>query len=141
MKFLLGFFIIEFCNIAQATDAKEDHFFTTKLPEPDRAQVILSNTDKNIAGVLQTKDARYLASLIRDQTIGDFGMRCNTPQYTLWFFRDDKVIACESICFHCHWITPIKSDFHSVTTSEGFDASTPQAKKLAAYLKKIAPSE
>ncbi|MCE0496636.1 MAG: hypothetical protein LV481_01630 [Methylacidiphilales bacterium] len=118
-----------------------DHFFTKALPEPDRAQVILSNTSKNIAAVLLGKDARYLASLVREQTVGDFGMRCNNPQYTLWFFRSGKLIASETICFQCHWIWPINSDMHVVSSPEGFDISTPQAAELAAYLKKIAPPE
>ncbi len=125
-----------------ALASNDDPFYTTALPEPDRADLYIvpnSIMGSNPEAHLDTKAARYLASLVRSQSIGQFGMRCNHPRYGIRFYRDGKLIASETICFECQWINPVSSETHAVTPSEGFDAATPQSKELEAYLKKTIP--
>ena len=140
MKFVLFFMLFGIINTAHAIDLRNDHFFTTRLPEPDRAELyIVSVMGTNPVVSLKTEDARSLALLIRSQSIGDFGMRCNTPRYGIRFYRNEKLIASETICFGCHWINPVASDIHPVTQSDGFDVKTSQAMRLEAYLKNTIP--
>ena len=106
--------------------AADDHFFTTALPEPDRADLFIvpnSVFGSNPAAHLDAKGAHLLAALVRSQSFGQFGMRCNNPRYGMKFYLKGKLIACETVCFACHWINPVSSDMM----------------KLEAYLKNALP--
>jgi hypothetical protein len=120
----------------------DDHFFTTSLPEVDRAEVFI--VSRSILGSnpeihLGPDAARSLAKLGRTQSLGQFGKKCDFPRYGIRFYRSGKLVAAETICFSCNWINPVASDIHIVTVHEGFDAQTPQAIQLETCLKKSIP--
>jgi hypothetical protein len=142
LAFVVLFLALWSLNTLRASDPTiNDHFFTTALPEPDRAEVFSPRSSDFLKAPffkLNADQAQTLASLWRAQTVGDnFGSRCDNPQYGIRFYKGDKMIACATICFGCGWIDPIASDIHPVTKHEGFDTQNAQAAKLAAFLKSV----
>jgi hypothetical protein len=128
----------------RAQGVANDPFFTTALPEPDRAEIYTvgyHTVDHLRQAELGKGGASALAALIRAQSVGNFAKDCDLPRYGIKFYSHGKLIAEETICFACQRITPVRSEMHAKAGSEGFDAQTPQAKELQAYLNKTVPLE
>jgi hypothetical protein len=119
-----------------------EHFFTTALPEPDRAEIYTVTYYTVTARrqcFLKGESARTLAALVRSQSLINSSKNCDVPRYGIRFYQGGKLIADETICFDCQVITPKASDLHAVTGSENFDSHAPQAKQLQAYLNQTLP--
>jgi hypothetical protein len=131
---------------AQAeTNLPPQHVFTRDLPQPDHAEVVQTESPDGTGAAaastahdprvsLKKQAAQHLAGLIRAQSWGESTRACALSQFKLLFYAQDKLVASESICFHCECLQPIASDIHPLMDKESFDSMSPKAVELRNYL-------
>ncbi len=136
---LYAFFV--FCAFTSRIYAQEPSFYTSHLPEPDRAEVTALTTSPNDGPTakLDAKAASKLAAFIRAQTWRGPAGACDKRQYLLRFYADGKLIATEGICFHCGCLAPLDPDLNPSADAFSFDTASVQAKACEAFLEKLFP--
>jgi hypothetical protein len=135
--------LVIFLPFSSRINADQNSFFTSNLPESDRAE-IMSVAPGASDGPKVNLDSRQLSKLnvlLRALTRTEYGAPCDKVQYVFRFYEKNEVIAIEGICFNCGCFATLDSKLHPDDHPLGFDTTTAKAKELETFLEKLFPGD